>query len=80
METLHKREDDGTASHWTMTRREFFATRRDLRNSPGRTDTPLKIALCPKTGATVCVPVLFVCPHNVKDKVFCSECLLTSAL
>ena len=74
MQTLHKR-DDGTASHWTMTRKEFFKTHHDFRNKPGRTDMPLRLALCPKTGATVSVSVLYVCKHNTPEKITCKDCI-----
>lgn len=73
MRTLHTRES-GEASHWTMTRREFFATHTDFRNKPGRTGAPMRLALCPKTGATVSVQVLFVCEHNVSEKASCEAC------
>jgi hypothetical protein len=71
-EQLHLRED-GTASHWTMTRREFFATHTDFRNKPGRTDMPMRLALCPK-GGTVSVTVQFVCAHGVAEKARCEAC------
>ena len=73
MMTLHTRED-GTASHWTMTRREFYDTHTDFRNKPKRGDAPMRLALCPKTGATVSVQVLFVCSHNVPTKIACEAC------
>lgn len=72
MQTLHKRED-GSASHWTMTRREFYDTHTDFRNKPKRGDAPMRLALCPKFG-TVSVQVLFVCSHNVPEKVSCEAC------
>lgn len=43
-----------------MTRKAFFATHTDFRNKPGRKGSPSRLTLCPKTGATVSVPVTFV--------------------
>ena len=73
MQTLHKR-NDGTASHWTMTRREFYATHKDFRNKPGRTGMPMRLALSPGEG-TVSISVLFVCEHGTPDKVACKACV-----
>lgn len=73
MKTLHKRED-GSASHWTMTRREFFALHTDRRNKPGRTDAPMALALDPLDGATVSVQVIYACEHGTPERVRCPEC------
>jgi len=73
MKKLHTR-DDGSASHWTMTRREFYATHRDYRNSPGRTDAPMRLALDPLTGGTVSVQVMFSCKHGTPEKIRCPQC------
>lgn len=73
MKTLHTRAD-GTASHWTMTRKEFYATHKDFRNTPGRTDMPMRLALCPRTGATVLVSVEFTCTHGVRENLSCQAC------
>ena len=65
---------DGEASHWTMTRREFFKLHTDFRNKPGKTDAPMALALCPKTGATLSVQVLFTCDHGKHEKISCDAC------
>lgn len=73
MRVLHTTEV-GEASHWTMERKEFRALHTDRRNKPGRTAAPMALALCPKTGATVSVQVLYVCNHGTLEKVACKAC------
>lgn len=74
--------DDGSLSHLTMTRKEFFALHTDYRNKPGRTDAPTCTAAEEPThgGHTVLVQVVFVCPHDVLEKIRCEACATTKRL
>ena len=65
--------EDGSASHWTMTRKEFFKLHKDFRNTPGRTGAPMALAYCPIVG-TVSVQVLFTCDHGTHEKIQCEAC------
>jgi hypothetical protein len=66
-------DEQGAARHYTMTRKEFFATHTDFRNKPGRNGVPMRLALCPKFG-TVSVQVVFTCPHGTLEKIACQAC------
>lgn len=73
MEVLHTNEK-GQPSHWTMTRKEFFALHTDRRNKPGRSGMPMALAYNAKDGGTWSVPVVYACKHGTLEKVRCGEC------